>query len=192
MVQRTCSIEGCGRSVRARGWCNAHYIRYRRHGDPLAGGAQLSPDPRRGKFAPSEFCTIKGCDAASRAWGLCNMHYLRAKRRGEPELRMLAGSLEESFVKYTRTEGDCLIWTGSTIHNGYGRVKFEQRSLPAHRAAWELANGPIPGELVVRHKCDNPPCVKLDHLELGTQQDNVNDMIARGRAHWQKTPEETP
>ncbi|WP_341856406.1 HNH endonuclease signature motif containing protein [Brachybacterium sp. GPGPB12] len=90
-------------------------------------------------------------------------------------------------------DGECLVWIGSRDLSGYGRVKAE--GLPprgAHRAAWELANGQIPDGLVVRHKCDNPPCVRLEHLELGTAQDNVNDMIARGRAHWQKTPEETP
>jgi hypothetical protein len=51
----------------------------------------------------------------------------------------------------------------------------------AHRAAWILANGPVPEGLIVRHKCDNPLCVNVGHLELGTFKDNTNDMISRGR-----------
>lgn len=51
----------------------------------------------------------------------------------------------------------------------------------AHRVAWEQANGPIPTGLVVRHKCDNPPCIDPDHLEIGTLADNVRDMDERGR-----------
>lgn len=53
----------------------------------------------------------------------------------------------------------------------------------AHRMVWIEANGPIPDGLVIRHKCDNPSCVNLDHLEIGTQSDNVHDMIERGRMH---------
>ena len=47
-----------------------------------------------------------------------------------------------------------------------------------------LANGPIPPGLVVRHRCDNPPCVNPDHLEIGTQADNQADMAIRGRSKW--------
>ncbi len=65
---------------------------------------------------------------------------------------------------------------------GYGlwsRCRAEQR--PAHRAVWELFNGPVPEGLIVRHKCDNPRCCNPDHLELGTQKDNVQDCRDRGR-----------
>lgn len=52
----------------------------------------------------------------------------------------------------------------------------------AHRVAWESANGPIPACLMVCHRCDNPACCNPSHLFLGTNRDNVDDMVAKGRA----------
>lgn len=51
----------------------------------------------------------------------------------------------------------------------------------AHRVAYELTYGPIPAGLNVLHSCDNPPCVRPDHLRVGTQRDNAQDAIKRHR-----------
>jgi len=75
----------------------------------------------------------------------------------------------------------CLEWQASRLPRGYGRFGFAGKPELAHRVAWTFANGPIPTELCVLHKCDNPPCVAADHLFLGTNADNTYDMMAKGR-----------
>jgi hypothetical protein len=65
---------------------------------------------------------------------------------------------------------------------GYGRLKSGRTVLLASRVSFELSNGPIPAGLDVLHSCDNPPCVNPAHLHAGTEQDNMREMVERGRA----------
>lgn len=78
-------------------------------------------------------------------------------------------------------ETNCWEWGGWIDHNGYGRFPYKKKSLFAHRVSYEVFVGTIPDGLLIRHKCDNPPCMNPDHLETGTQADNIRDMIERGR-----------
>lgn len=76
----------------------------------------------------------------------------------------------------------CWEWQGNTSRNGYGRLSWAGRTLQAHRASWEIHNSrPIPDDLWVCHSCDNRLCVNPAHLWLGTRQDNIDDMVAKGR-----------
>ena len=70
-----------------------------------------------------------------------------------------------------------------TVGNAYGHVRYGHDW--AHRVEWERVHGPIPAGLVVRHSCDNPACVNLAHLLLGTVADNQRDMAERGRGRNQ-------
>jgi HNH endonuclease len=78
---------------------------------------------------------------------------------------------------------DCIESTGWAHKDGY-RWEWDsatKREVLAHRLAWERRFGPIPEGLVIMHVCDNRACKNLDHLVLGTQGDNVRDMITKGR-----------
>ncbi len=76
----------------------------------------------------------------------------------------------------------CWNWTGGTLPDGYGRFYHDGEVVTAHRLAYELQRGPIPDGLHVLHHCDNPPCVRGDHLFTGTNADNVADRVAKGRS----------
>ena len=78
-------------------------------------------------------------------------------------------------------DSPCWIWTAGKFRKGYGSIKVSGKSLYTHRVAWVLANGPIPSGLDVLHRCDNPACVRVDHLFLGTNADNVRDRENKGR-----------
>jgi len=89
---------------------------------------------------------------------------------------------EEKFWSMTETNSNgCIHWLGRLNKAGYGIV--DRRHLPqlAHRVAFSLATGRDPGAHKVCHSCDNPRCVNPAHLWLGTQADNVRDMMAKGR-----------
>lgn len=67
------------------------------------------------------------------------------------------------------------------LRGGYGQFWLDGQMRRAHRVAYVLAFGPIPDGMLVRHSCDNPPCVNPFHLLLGTYEDNTQDCIRRGR-----------
>lgn len=102
------------------------------------------------------------------------------------------GSLEERLNRrLMRMPNGCLEWTGRRLRGAHGVIRGATQNEYTHRVAWELANGPIPEGVIVCHHCDNPPCCEPTHLFLGTDADNVADMISKGRAwfqdpgHWQ-------
>lgn len=88
---------------------------------------------------------------------------------------------ERFWAKVTVVPNDCWLWTGAT-REGYGRIMLEDQTLvDAHRLSFFMAYGVWPPE-DTRHRCDTPACVNPTHLIPGTRQQNMDDMVERGRS----------
>lgn len=132
---------------------------------------------------PPRRCSVEGCENLAPNTKLCTTHYFRLRKNGTTELLPRSTHQELFWSHVNKTEG-CWEWTGAKHPTGYGNTSLHP-SHKAHRWSYEDAYGPIQYGLSVLHHCDNPACVRPEHLFLGTQRDNIEDMIQKGRAHWQ-------
>jgi len=90
-----------------------------------------------------------------------------------------------------KESAECWLYKGCKDSHGYGWLTFRNRQIRASRLAWMIHNNlEVPQGKFVLHKCDNPPCCNPAHLYLGTQKDNVRDMLVRGRYPSVFTPAE--
>ena len=89
-------------------------------------------------------------------------------------------------AKWKKSDSGCHEWMYSKRGAGYGAMRFNGRDQLAHRISWQLVHGEIPAGMLVCHKCDNPSCVNVEHLFLGTQSDNMKDMVAKNRHPYQQ------
>lgn len=158
MSKRTCSIEGCERTSKTRGYCSPHY--------------------RRWLSTQGDNCSIEGCERKVLARGWCSPHWQRWSRHGDPEGGRSTpySDFEEAFAARTELQGDCLTWIGSTDGNGYGVIGAGGNRRPAHRYAWERVNGSIPDGMLIDHRYHCPPrCVTVSHLRLATHAENIRN-----------------
>lgn len=88
-------------------------------------------------------------------------------------------SLPELHARCRAGLNGCLLYRETT--HPYGMLVTVHGKMTAHRAAWTFANGVVPAGLEVLHRCDQPRCCNPDHLFLGTQLDNMRDMVSKGR-----------
>lgn len=123
-------------------------------------------------------CSVEGCEYKLLAKTYCSTHYKRFKKYGDP---LIKKELRKP-LNFTITKNGCF---ECTSHNpdssGYARNYFNGKTTGMHRFVYEEMFGLIPGDLVVRHKCDNRICINPEHLELGTVADNIRDRDERGR-----------
>jgi len=132
---KTCKIDGCENLVMARGWCAAHYTKWRKYGDPL---------------------TVR-------------------------QHQMHGATLLERWAANVEKSSGCWKWTGYRDQNGYGRINIGNMPVLAHRVAWQLLCHEITSEQHVLHRCDNPSCVRPEHLFLGDHAMNMADKMAKKR-----------
>lgn len=178
---KPCAASGCDeKGSEGLGYCRAHYKRFKRYGDPEG----VPPE----RETPT--CKPCGDGTPAHARGLCGKHYARLVRLGTTDLARQQGTAATIAARLpVGGPIECWEWLGARHPYGHGQIqdRATRRVVYVHRVVWEIANGRAlaPGE-VVRHSCDNPPCANPGHLLVGTQMQNMQDMIDRGRAWWQK------
>lgn len=99
-------------------------------------------------------------------------------------------TIEQLLSRFQITDAGCHEWTGSTNGKGYGVMllgggsKDKKILMLAHRLQWMHHHGPLEKGQIVMHRCDNTRCIRIEHLQSGTQLENMHDMIAKGRHNY--------
>lgn len=137
--------------------CSVVCANRRRRARPLAKNCERCGVEFAPKKIGARFCGLK-CAAIARVPGT---------------------EVERFWSKVEKSDG-CWVWRGSLNWDGYGQARFMGSTRRANRIAWFLEHGEWP-TLQVLHRCDNPGCVRIEHLFLGTHADNMADMARKGR-----------
>lgn len=102
-------------------------------------------------------------------------------------LRVVLDDRERFWQLVTKAPGDaCWLWEHATDVRGYPVFRKRHGTIRGNRMAWEATHGSVPKDMLVCHRCDNPLCVRPDHLFLGTDLDNIRDMWSKGRSGPQR------
>lgn len=147
-----------------------------------------------GRSRNDSVCAVAGCDERASSRGWCLRHYMRWHRYGDPVTPAWDLSAERRFLEKVdkcgpvpaeRPElGVCWMWTGAVCkRTGYGKARFHNKTQNAHRVALMVLEGvDIPSFMVGDHLCRNRRCVNPSHIEVVTQQENVQRGVAARRS----------
>lgn len=174
-----CRVDGCNDSVRSKsqGLCNKHYLRNKRHGDPLSGGSFREKD---------RICKVAGCGKKHQSHGYCGAHLARFKKYGSPDVYHESHRCCERWIEeHKGYQGDdCLKWPFGRSDNGRGVIGNGAGPRSAPRAMCIAAHGQPPtSKHETAHSCGNGHlgCTNPRHLRWDTHMGNVSDRAAHGR-----------
>ena len=177
---KQCKI--CGDKHEGLGFCRRHYRSFKKHGTPFF--------PKR-KYPQKKKCNL--CEAIATSKGLCDNHYRKFLRHGiltthdkRFDKRNAIERLMEIIKSIPANQNGCKIWPMGINSSGYGHFSIKNKSYNVSRLLYKIINPGDYSGLVVRHKCDVRSCCNIDHLEVGTQKDNIHDIRKRNRGLFGK------
>ena len=175
-MAKLCKIADCGKSVAYRGWCESHYKRWLKYGDPFGGKFFIPKDKP---------CLIEGCDKPVKSNGLCSSHYTRQLRHGNPLAGGTANGVPIQWIKdhVDYSDDDCLTWPFGKSGGRAGLYRIGSRVISANVLMCELAHGPAPtSQHEAAHNCGNgyQACINPKHLEWKLHKDNIHDKFTHG------------
>lgn len=131
-------------------------------------------------------CELSGCVKRVYCKGLCKAHYQKHYRYGDA--RHNGRVQRRKPIEFIEDSNGCFLCISHAKRSdGYISYQFNGKMVPLHRYMYEECFGKVPDGFVVMHKCDVRDCVNPEHLMVGTQADNIRDMIMKGRASWQNS-----
>lgn len=187
---RICSVPNCDRAVIACNFCDTHYRRLKKFGNPLP---EKPINVQVHAFHQSH-CNVQSCERKHYGKGFCRAHYDRLRSNGDPAsnvpIKNQNRSPLERFFEFTKDIGkdECWAWSGAHNSDGYGSFTLNGSTIGAHRAAYILLIGPIMQDLELDHLCRNHGCVNPWHLEAVTHSVNIQRGISHitMKAKWKK------
>ena len=169
---KACSVDGCDGKHKGYGYCDKHYQRFKRHGDVSV-------------YFKKKQCSVDGCVDVYYGKGFCSKHYQRWTDHNDVN-HVRDSKFKNHLEAYLHCVVDngtdkCWGWKGHRHDFGYGVLPYKKDKIKAHRFSYSHYVGKIPEGMYVLHKCENPICSNPNHLFVGTNLDNINDCIKKGR-----------
>lgn len=170
-----CSVIGCLSDYKCKGYCRRHYEQWFSTGDPIS---------KRITEKQGNKCSIDECANKPISKGMCRKHFMRIYRHGKNKSSYKEVSAIDRYKSRTKINplNGCIEWMlPITKKQRYPILVIKNKRVKVHRFSYEYFIGTIPDGMYVLHKCDNTICSNPEHLFLGTQKENVMDMINKGR-----------